>query len=116
MFSKIYRYLKMLKIENGFVEGRNIFEHKDNLKFYRCKWDPEARKWRTPDNTTKLQAYFDKVNQQKNENLKDYWKEACENCGYNFAKKGTPEYDEVKEEMKRLIQIDKEEEHIYEKN
>lgn len=105
----------MWKIEDGFIVGHNAYEIKDNLKFYRCKWDAEAKKWKAPDNTNKLQIYLDQLNKNKDEELKDYWKEACESCGYNFVKKGTPEYEEVKEEMKRLIQIDKEEEHIYEK-
>ncbi len=105
----------MYKIENGFIHGYNLYAIKDNLKFYKCTWDADAKKWKAPNNPDKLKMYFDKLNEEKSENMKDFWKEACDSCGYQFVKKGTPEYDEVKEEMKRLIQIDKEEEPIYAK-
>jgi len=92
----------MLKIENGFIEGFNVYEHRENLKFYRCMWDADAKKWRAPDNTTKIMHYIEGVNKQETEILFKLWKDGCNNCGYQFVKKGTEEYEEVKEEVKKL--------------
>jgi len=43
------------------------------------------------------------LNKQKLDESEEYWKEACDKCGYKFVKKGTSEYNEVKEEMTRIM-------------
>ena len=100
----------MVKIVSGVIEGYGLYEIKDTLKYYGCTWDMDSKKWSAPINSDmshKIKLFFDKLNKQKSDESDEYWKEACEKCGYKFVKKGTSEYNEVKEEMTRLIRLDK---------
>ena len=93
----------MLRIENGYIEGHNVYDHRENLKFYRCTWDPEVKKWKAPENTHKISFYIDGVNKSEADYICQIWKEACESLGHPFATKGTPQYDEVKALMKNML-------------
>jgi len=93
----------MVKIVNGVIEGYGLYEIKDTLKYYGCTWDMDSKKWSAPINQDKIKLFFDKLNKQKLDESEEYWKEACEKCGYKFVKKGTSEYNEVKEEMTRIM-------------
>ena len=99
----------MLTIENGFVTGFDLYSHRDNLKFYKCIWDTDAKKWRAPDNTSKLQFYLDKVNDAEKEQINKLWNDAIDNCGFDKfkVKKGTSEYEQTRTEFKNLLQISK---------
>ena len=76
----------MLSIQDGYVEGFDLYSHKDNLKFYKCRWDADAKKWKAPDNTHKLQMYLDKVNEQENERKNALWSQAVEKCGFDSSR------------------------------
>jgi hypothetical protein len=95
----------VLKFENNRIVGRGSFPHKDNLKANGCKWDKENKCWYVPEIVDKslISKIIEAINEREKEDMIMYWEQACENCGYKFAKKGTPEYEEVKEEMKRII-------------
>jgi hypothetical protein len=41
----------MLTFENNRISGFGSFEHKDTLKFYRCKWDNDAKNRVVPTET-----------------------------------------------------------------
>lgn len=100
----------MMKIENGFVEGFDLYSHKENLKFYKCKWDADAKKWKAPDNTRKLQAYIEKVNEAEKERKNTLWNQAVEKCGFDKfkVKKGTEEYEQTRKEYLTLLKANKE--------
>ena len=99
----------MLAIEGDYIAGFDIYKHKDALKMLHCKWNPDAKKWVVPDNPDRLKLYINKVNETEKEMMKAHWEQALENCGYERAKKGTKEYDEVKAEMKKLMLNEKSE-------
>ena len=84
-----------MKIVNGNVEGFNLFQHRDNLKAYHCHWNPETKTWKAPDNTNKLEKYIEKVNDGEKKKVNLIWQKACKEKGYEFVKKGTPQYEEV---------------------
>jgi hypothetical protein len=100
----------MLTIENGFVKGFDLYSHRENLKFYKCKWDNEEKQWRAPDNTRKLQAYLDKVNEAEKEQINKVWNEAIDKLGLDKfkVKKGTPEYEQTRTEFKNLLKLSRE--------
>ncbi len=93
----------MLRIENGYIEGNNVYDHRENLKFYRCTWDPEVKKWKAPENTHKIRFYIDGVNKSETDEIYQIWKDACESLGHSFVTKGTAEYDAVKAHMKKMM-------------
>lgn len=99
----------MLEIVGDFVEGdaRDIFNQKDNLKAMYCTWDPKNKKWKIPYGVklTTLEVFINTFNAQQTEKAKATWKQAVENCNLSFVKKGTEEYDLVREEFKRLMKI-----------
>ena len=99
----------MLSIQDGYVEGFDLYSHKDNLKFYKCRWDADAKKWKAPDNTHKLQMYLDKVNEQENERKNALWSQAVEKCGFDKfkVKKGTNEYEQTRQEYLNLLKNSK---------
>lgn len=95
----------VLKFENKRIMGPGSYAHKDNLKSNGCKWDSTNRCWYVPDeaNLSLILKIIESINQKEQDEMKELWKKACENCGYKFVKKGTPEYNEVKEEMRQMM-------------
>ena len=100
-----------INLENRTVEGTRgeIFENKDNLKFFRCLWDKETKTWRIPledmhlKRLTEFIKGWNEMQEKANEKKKDLWKQAQDNLNLPFAKKDTPEYELVKAEFKKLI-------------
>ena len=71
----------MLTFENNRISGFGSFDHKDTLKFYRCKWDNDAKNWVVPPETdlkiiTKLIKKINEVCKEAGEVSKDYINEA----------------------------------------
>ena len=93
----------MLAIEGDYIVGFDIYKHKDTLKYFQCRWDPEVKKWKIPDNPVKLQYYIEKVNANEKEEMQAAWQQALKSCGHERVYKGTAEYDDVKTEMKRIL-------------
>lgn len=103
----------MLKInpETRYVEGSRseIYENKDHLKFYRCLWDKETKQWRIPyeqQHLDRLEAFvveWNKMQEEKDNKKRELWQQALDNLRLRFAARGTPEYELVKQEFKRLI-------------
>jgi hypothetical protein len=101
----------MLKIVDGFVEGElknEVYNHREVLKGFHCKWDNETKKWKAPVgcHLVGLEKHLIEYNKQQKTQVDDkniIWSQACKNRGVQFAKKGTPEYELVKTEFKRLM-------------
>lgn len=95
----------MLTFENNRISGFGSFDHKDTLKFYRCKWDNDSKNWVVPPETdlkiiTKL---IKKINEESTRKTNEKWATACADCDVKFAKKGTEEYDRVLTRFKELV-------------
>jgi hypothetical protein len=93
----------MLAIEGDYIVGFDVYKHKDALKMYNCRWNPDVKKWKVPDNIDKLKFYIDRVNTNEKESIKECWEQALKNCGHERVAKGTEQYLQVKTEMKRLL-------------
>lgn len=94
----------MLTLENNRISGFGSFEHKDTLKFHKCKWDNVAKNWSVPPETdvkmiTKL---IKKINEESTRKTNEMWASACVDCDVTFAKKGTEDYDRVLERFKEI--------------
>jgi hypothetical protein len=92
----------VLKIVNKRIVGFGSFDHKDTFKFYGCLWDNETKSWYIPDtaNHEEIQKVIDTVNENENQKILNRWKESCKACNVPYAKKGTPEYEQVLEWLK----------------
>ena len=92
------------------IEG-NTYSIKDILKSkYKCYWDSDTKKW------TFEQMYKDKIddflsecNRNIENNIKTLWKNACDILNIHYAKKGTQEYNVVKN---RFLDSLKEKKHV----
>jgi len=79
----------MLTFENNRISGFGSFEHKDTLKFYKCKWDNTAKNWFVPEDTDikMISKLIKKINADKTEKTNEKWARACTECDVKFAKK-----------------------------
>ena len=95
----------MLVFENNRISGFGSFEHKDTLKFYKCKWDTTAKNWVVPaDADVKtIIKLIKKINEEKIQKTNEKWARACTECDVQFAKKGTEEYNRVLKKFKELV-------------
>jgi hypothetical protein len=69
---------------------------KDILKRNKARYEPATRSWLIPDEAraqlfSEINSFEDK--QRKERELK--WTKACKNFGYDFVRKGSPEYEKV---------------------
>jgi hypothetical protein len=80
--------------------SKNAYQLKDLIRLNGGKWDNTKKTWMVPPKSlTELNRESAKLD-IKAQNL---WKEACQLAGVNFCKKGTPEYERVKEIFKTMI-------------
>lgn len=98
-----------LNYETKQIEGTYEETKKNigNFKFYQCLYDSAAKRWRLPIDPFKLQQleeWVEKWNEMEANRKKAIWKQACENLNIKYTKQGTPEYDLVKTEFKKLLQ------------
>ena len=95
----------MLTFENNRISGFGSFEHKDTLKFYKCKWDNDAKNWYVPEETdTKMiSTLIKKINEEATRKTNEKWAQACADCDVKFAKKGTDDYEKVLQKFKELV-------------
>ena len=91
-----------LKIVNKHIVGHEAYNHKDTFKFYGCLWDKESKTWYIPEtaNHEAIEKVIDVANQHEKEKMLERWKQACKECNVAYAKKGTPEYEQVIEWLK----------------
>ena len=87
----------MLTFENNRISGFGSFDHKDTLKFYRCKWDNDAKNWLVSEDADvkMLSKLIKKINAETTQKTNDKWAKACTECDVKFAKKGTDDYNRV---------------------
>ena len=92
----------MLSLENNRIAGYGSYEHKENFKFYKCKWDKDAKNWFVPSDadTTMILKLIESINSVEKKKMEERWAEACNVCGFDFVKRGTPEYNKVMDKFK----------------
>jgi hypothetical protein len=95
----------MLTFENNRISGFGSFDHKDTLKFYRCKWDNDAKNWFVPDDADvkMISKLIKKINEVATQKTNEKWASACASCDVKFAKKGTEDYERVLAKFKELV-------------
>ena len=95
----------MLTFENNRISGFGSFEHKDTLKFYKCKWDNDAKNWYVPEDadTKMISKLIKKINEVATQKTNEKWAQACADCDVKFAKKGTDDYEKVLQKFKELV-------------
>ena len=74
---------------------------KDILKRHSAQYEPASRSWLIRDSVRA--ALFSDINKHEDGQRKERevkWSKACKNCGYDFVRKGTPEYLKVLETYK----------------
>jgi len=80
--------------------SKNAYQLRDLIRLNSGKWDATKKVWMVPPRSlTELNRESAKLD-IKAQNL---WKEACNLAGVAFCKKGSPEYDKVKEIFKSMI-------------
>jgi hypothetical protein len=80
--------------------SKNAYQLKDLILLNSGKWDNKTKVWMVPPcSLVELNRESTKLD-IKAQNL---WKEACQLAGVDFCKKGTPEYDKVKDIFKSMI-------------
>jgi lipid A disaccharide synthetase len=95
----------MLTFENNRISGFGSFEHKDTFKFYKCKWDNDAKNWFVPEDADvkMISKLIKKINEVATQKTNDKWASACASCDVKFAKKGTEDYEIVLAKFKELV-------------
>ncbi len=95
----------MLTLESNRISGFGSFEHKDTFKFYKCKWDKDAKNWVVPPETAikMISKLIKKINEESTQKTNEKWARACAICDVQFAKKGTEDYDKVMIKFKELV-------------
>jgi hypothetical protein len=95
----------MLTFENNRISGFGSFEHKDTFKFYKCKWDNDAKNWFVPDDADikMISKLIKKINEVATQKTNEKWASACASCDVKFAKKGTEDYERVLAKFKELV-------------
>ena len=91
-------------------ESKNSFKLMDSIKQIcngKARFDKEEKCWMVPQGAL---AELQRLDRELGEPAKEAWKKACENCGFRFVKKGTPEYEKVLVEFKRIMKKMEEEE------
>ena len=92
----------VLKIVDKRIVGYGSYKHKDTFKFFGCLWDKETKSWYVPDTADyeKLDKVIDAINDSDSQIFLDKWKEACVQCNVTYTKKGTQEYEQVRQWLK----------------
>ena len=95
----------MLTFENNRITGFGSFEHKDTFKFYKCKWDNDAKNWFVPEDADvkMISKLIKKINELATHKTNEKWASACASCDVKFAKKGTEDYERVLAKFKELV-------------
>jgi len=65
----------MLTFENNRISGFGSFEHKDTFKFYKCKWDKDAKNWYVPPETDvkMISKLIKKINDESTQKVNEKW-------------------------------------------
>ena len=104
-----------MEIVGEYIEGDKKLTYKcsSGFKSFHCLWNPDIKKWKVPYDTrnlNNLNAFISQMNQEYEteqevdaQRMKDLWKQASDNLNIKFAKKGSPEYEQVKTEFKKLL-------------
>jgi hypothetical protein len=66
----------------------------------KARFNKEETCWMVPQGAL---AELQRLDKELGEPAKEAWKKACEKCGFRFVKKGTPEYEKVLVEFKRIM-------------
>lgn len=86
---------------------KNSFELKDSIKKIcngQARFDGEKKVWMVPQGALQeLKRLSEAMNESQKSRTAEVWKKACKECGHRFAKKGTPEYDQVLLRFKELM-------------
>jgi len=90
-------YYKMSFIFNE----KYTYPFNEILKKYQGKFNPETKQWAVPLQNKKLfMQEKDLIQRQQQELARLAWGSSCDELGYKFVKRETPEYLEVKELFK----------------
>ena len=100
-----------MEVVDNYIEGDSklIFRCIDSLKMFRCKWNPEVKKWKASDETrhrNNLDMFISRMNEEEikeTERKIKLWQTVCKNLKFDYVKKGTPEYELVKADYIKLL-------------
>ena len=95
----------MLTFENNRISGFGSFEHRETFRFYKCKWDKDAKNWYVPPETDvkMVSKLVKKINEEATQKTNEKWAKACAICDVSFVKKGTEDYDRVLAKFKEIV-------------
>jgi hypothetical protein len=80
------------------------YKYNEILKKHKGKFDDKTKVWSLPiENKARFLSDKMVVDNKIKEHTQKIWKQACKQCGFDFVKKETQEYDQVKEVFKELI-------------
>jgi hypothetical protein len=80
------------------------YKYNDILKQHKGKFDADTKTWNLPlENKARFLSDKMVVDRKLNEQTKKVWKQACINCGFDFVKKESEEYNQVLSVFKDLI-------------
>ena len=97
-------------------ESKNSYKLMDKIKEIcsgKARFSKEETCWMVPQGAL---AELQRLDKELGEPAKEAWKKACEKCGFRFVKKGTPEYEKVLVEFKRIMKKMEEEDKNDEEN
>lgn len=93
-------------VENKYtkVVCKNVYQIKDDLKAMGGRFNFEEKFWYIPiEKKLEAEGYYQTYLEYEERKAKDMWKRACSLNNVKFAKKGTPEYNKVRDTFINLM-------------
>lgn len=90
-------YIRFEKFDDEFSQVvKGSYEYKETLKKYKGKWNNESKIWIVPNKfISDIEQECSIIKSHKDSAKRIKWQKALDHFGFDFVKKGTPEYQKV---------------------